>query len=80
MQWEAKTAVRCQKHERLNAMTHQLKSNSLQQAVKFTQEQGAFTWLTTLPIAKYGFHLNKKAFHDALVLRYGWLLLRTPTH
>ena len=29
---------------------------------------------------EYGFTLHKAAFHDAIALRYGWPLRRTPSH
>ena len=38
-------------------------------------EKGSSTWLTALPLSEHGFALHKRAFHDALALRYGW----TPT-
>ena len=33
-------------------------------------------WLTVLPLSEHGFKLNRTAFHDAIMLRYGW----TPTN
>ena len=36
-------------------------------------EQGASSWLTTLPI-KEGYVLNKQLFGDFLRIRYGWML------
>ena len=39
-----------------------------------SQEKGASTWLTALPIDKHGFSLHKSAFRDALSLRYDWPL------
>ena len=41
-------------------------------------EKGASSWLTSLPLAKYGFHLDKGSFRDALRLRYGIPLQRLP--
>ena len=43
-------------------------------------ERGASTWLTVIPLAKYGFGLNKQAFRDAICLRYGWTPERLPSH
>ena len=34
-------------------------------------EKGAFTWLTALPLKRYGFDLTKTEFRDDLSLRYG---------
>ena len=41
--------------------------------------KGASTWLTVLPLTVHGFTLHKSAFHDALVLRYGWTPSRLPS-
>ncbi len=51
---------------------------SFVKAMELAQERGASSWLTTLPIAEHGFCLHKGAFVDALALRYGWPLARTP--
>ena len=45
-----------------------------------SQEKGASSWLTALPVEEFGFVLHKGAFRDALALRYGWQPLRSPTH
>ena len=45
-----------------------------------TQEKGASSWLTTLPISEHGFALHKGGFRDALALRYGWDPPNTPSH
>ena len=44
------------------------------------QDSGASSWLTSLPLAEFGFSLHKGAFRDALALRYGWLPSNTPTN
>ena len=45
----------------------------LKRAMLFlSEEKGASTWWTTLPIDEHGFALHKAAFRDALALRYGW--------
>ena len=41
-------------------------------------EQGASTWLSTLPIEEEGYMLNKQEFWDLVNIRYGWPLSRTP--
>ena len=41
--------------------------------------KGASTWLTVLPLTVHSFTLHKSAFHDALVLRYGWTPSRLPS-
>ena len=45
-----------------------------------SQEQGASSWLTVLPIKQLGFSLSKSEFWDALRLRYGLPLKRLPSH
>ena len=42
--------------------------------------RGASAWFSALPLTEYGFTLHKAAFHDAIALRYGWPLHRTPSH
>ena len=41
-------------------------------------EKGSSSWLSALPIADHGFHLNKGEFRDALCLRYDWSLPNVP--
>ena len=41
-------------------------------------EKGSSCWLTCLPLDRYGFHLTKSEFRDALHLRYGWEMKNTP--
>ena len=50
----------------------------LRRSMDLASEKGASVWLTCLPIAEYGFCLHKRAFADALSLRYGWSLTNTP--
>ena len=50
----------------------------LKRAVEVASEKGASTWLTALPLEEHGFLLNKREFHDALHLRYGWQPSRLP--
>ena len=52
---------------------------SLQRCMDLSQEKGASTWLTALPIDKHGFSLHKSAFRDALALRYNWALENSPS-
>ena len=43
-------------------------------------EKGAGSWLTALPMEKYGYDLNKQDFRDAICLRYGWKIPNIPSH
>jgi len=53
---------------------------ALQHSMELSQEKGASTWLTALPINEHGFALHKAAFRDSLSLRYGWPLQNSPSH
>ena len=44
------------------------------------QEKGASSWLSALPLKKFGYVLNKQEFQDAIHLRYGWSIAGTPKH
>ena len=43
-------------------------------------ENEVSSWHTAFPIALFGFVLHKRAFTDALALRYGWQPNNLPTH
>ena len=47
---------------------------------ELNQEQGASSWLTTLPILDAGYDLTKQFFWDLIRVRYGWILTRLPTN
>ena len=47
---------------------------------ELNQEQGASSWLTTLPILGEGYDLTKQLFWDLTRIRYGWSLTRLPTN
>ena len=53
---------------------------SLKTVLDLATIRGASAWLSALPLSEYGFSLHKAAFHDAVALRYGWPLQRTPSH
>ena len=53
---------------------------SLKTALALATIRGASACLSALPLSEYGFSLHKAAFHDAVALRYGWPLQRTPSH
>ena len=73
-QTEAKLNVRKQRQEESRSLVSNIKSalsDSLKHAVELAQEKGTSTWLTSLPLEEFGFSLHKRAFRDALALRYG---------
>ena len=53
---------------------------SLQRCFDQACEKGSSSWLSALPIADHGFHLNKGEFRDALCLKYDWSLPNVPQH
>ena len=50
------------------------------QIIQLASEKGASTWLTSLPLKKYGFRLNKQQFRDAICLRYNLKLRDVPKY
>ena len=82
-QRETKARIRSQKRsqqkESARNIHDQLPPN-LQHLLELSQEKGASTWLTSLPIDNHGFALHKSGFRDALALRYGWTLTNQPSH
>ena len=48
-------------------------------ALKDAQMPGASSWLSVLPLAEYGFTLNKSEFRDAIALRYAKELKGLPS-
>ena len=67
-QFKAKASNCSHKQQQLKQAAfniHSLLLPSLQHAMTLAQEKGASTWLTTLPIDKWGFSLHKSTFRDA---------------
>lgn len=81
-QVEAKGEVRSMKREQSAQAAEILKqslSTSLKRSMDLAQEKSASTWLTSLPIQEFGFTLHKRAFQDAMALRYNWQPLQAPS-
>ncbi|KAI0979078.1 hypothetical protein GJ496_000216 [Pomphorhynchus laevis] len=57
--------------QKLQILTESI-SPTLQNSIKHACLKGASSWLSTLPIDHKGFHLRKRAFQDAIAVRYGW--------
>ena len=82
-QRQIKAAVRTEKRSKLKHAAECLREQlpaPLQRSMELSQEKGASTWLTALPIDNHGFALHKAAFRDALSLRYGWAIKNSPSH
>ena len=44
------------------------------------REQGAFSWLTTIPLSEEGYDLTKQLFWDLIRIRYGLALAKLPSN
>ena len=74
--------MRQENHVRTSTEAEELRDllpDPLQRAVDLAKEKGLSTWLTALPLAEHGFALHKRAFQDALALRYGWTPSEMPS-
>ncbi len=49
-----------------------------QRCLEAAKEKGASSWLTSLPLKRFGFVLNKQEFRDAIALRYNWYISDIP--
>ena len=47
---------------------------------ELNREQGASSWLTTIPHSEEGYDLTKQLFWDLICIRYGWTLARLPSN
>ena len=56
-----------------------MKDSHLSEIIQHQSQKGASLWLTTLPVANFGFVMNSQEFHDALCLRYNLPLPSMPT-
>ena len=70
--------MKCERSMQAADSLKQSLSVSLQRSVELAQEKGSSVWLTSLPIHELGFALHKRAFQDALALRYNWQPLQAP--
>ena len=80
---ESRNSLKSEKWQRQKDDLQNLKevlSASQQRSLSLAGEKGASTWLTALPIENMGFTLHKRAFRDAIFLRYGWTPPFLPTN
>ena len=47
---------------------------------ELNREQGASSWLTTIPLSEEGYDLTKQLFWELIRIRYGWTLTRLPSN
>ena len=78
---EAKNKIKTEKEKRNADKMKEIRDSMNAERKKLhevTSEAGASSWLNAIPLKRYGFHLEKQAFRDALHLRYGIPLKRLP--
>ena len=69
-----KTDLRRQKQQETESAVQEIResrSPPKQRMMDLLGEKGSSSWLSVLPLKDQGFNLNKRAFRDALNLRYG---------
>lgn len=79
---ENKKAIIRQHHSKRKDISREIVaqfSPRLQCQVSIISQDGASSWLSTLPLKAYDFVLHKRAFLDAVALRYGWSPDGVPT-
>ena len=74
-------AVRLQMEEKTLRMKNTVEclSSKLQRQAAIISQEGASSWLSSIPLKTYDFVLHKQAFLDAIALRYGWCPKDMPT-
>ena len=80
-QSKAAADLSLRKSDKHKATTELLKSRISEaefRMLELASEKGASLWLTSLPLAVYGFRLNKQQFADAICLRYNLPLHDVP--
>ena len=73
LQMDIRSKVKKLKEARQKDLLDDIKSNCSEELVRLinlSSEKGASSWLTSLPLTEYGFHLNKQHFLDAICMRY----------
>ena len=53
-------------------------SEQMKRLLSLSSEKGTSSWLTSLPLSRYGFRLNKQQFIDAVCMRYDLRLKDVP--
>ena len=77
----AKRELSSRKATKFQAIQEELKgalSEDMLKVVELSAEKGASIWLTSIPLKKFGFRLNKLQFSDALSMRYNARLEDVP--
>ena len=80
---EAKSRLRAEKEAALKTEFQDISAaldDKQRKMLECACEKGASSWLSALPLQKYGYVLNKQEMRDAICLRYGWHIPETPTY
>ncbi len=80
---QIKSTIHKRKRDRSTAAADLLRtslSTSQLRSIELASEQGSSAWLTSIPIKEFGFSLHKRAFQDALALRYNWQPSLLPSY
>ena len=77
----AKAEIQLEKNLRFSLQLKEIMSKAdplTQRSLESAKEKGASSWLTSLPLKRLGFVLNKQEFRDAIALRYNWNIPNIP--
>ena len=78
-----KSEIKLTKMQYHNAELQKLRSTSNDEQKRLNElnrEQGASSWLTTIPLSEEGYDLTKQLFWDLIRIRYDWTLTRLPSN
>ncbi len=78
---KVKAEIKNDKDKRFHEQLKEIKDKTdplTKRCLEAATEKGASSWLTCLPLKKFGFILNKQEFRDAIALRYNWRILDIP--
>jgi len=67
------------KRQQIYNLLEKANNNYQKRALFLATEKGASNWLFVIPVDEHGFSLHKRAFRDALALRY-FSFENCPTH
>ena len=82
LQIDIRSKVKKEKETRQKELLDDIKSKCSEELVRLIElssEKGASSWLTSLPLTNYGFHLNKQHFLDAICMRYNLSIKDAPS-
>ena len=77
-----KNGIKKNKHQRNEKLLNELQSTMSDDEIRLlamSSENGASTWLSTLPLTSENYQLTKQNFWDLIRFRYGWQLSRLPS-